>query len=234
MSSPHREASRPVVEVENLKKSFAMGGGRLEVLKGVNLKVAPGEMLAIVGVSGAGKSTLLHILGALDRPTAGTVRYRGEEIFQLPEAELAAFRNRRVGFIFQFHHLLAEFSLLENTMMPALIARRPLSQARAAAEDLLAAVGLKDRLSHKPGELSGGELQRAAVARALINEPDVVLADEPTGNLDRANSEAVASLLRRLSLERNQTLVVVTHNEALAAQMDRVVRIEDGVIVEQS
>jgi lipoprotein-releasing system ATP-binding protein len=146
--------------------------------------------------------------------------------------ELATFRNLKVGFVFQFHHLLAEFSILENTMMPSLIARKPYGETMDAAEQLLVAVGLKDRLQHKPGELSGGEQQRVAVARALVNEPDVVLADEPTGNLDRATSEAVHVLLRRLSIERHQTFVVVTHNESLAAQLDRVVRIEDGVIIE--
>ncbi len=232
MNDAGRAEQLPLVTVEGLEKSFPFGRGRVEVLRGVDLTVARGEMLAIVGVSGAGKSTLLHIMGALDRPTAGTVRYGGPDIFGLSEAELAAFRNRKIGFVFQFHHLLAEFSILENTMMPALIARRPFAETRDAAEELLVAVGLKDRLQHKPGELSGGEQQRVAVARALVNRPDVVLADEPTGNLDRATSEAVHALLRGLSVERTQTFVVATHNEALAAQMDRVVRIVDGTIVE--
>jgi lipoprotein-releasing system ATP-binding protein len=227
-------ARTPLIAVEGLKKSYPFGGGSIEVLRGVDLAVDRGEMLGVVGVSGAGKSTLLHILGALDRPTAGTVRYGGNDLFALSELERAAFRNARIGFVFQFHHLLAEFSILENTMMPSLMARRPHAASRAAAEELLVAVGLKDRLRHKPGELAGGEQQRVAVARALVNQPDVVLADEPTGNLDRATGGAVHDLLRRLSVERNQTFVVVTHNEALAAQLDRVVRIEDGVIVEQA
>lgn len=227
-------AEAPLIAVEGLKKSYPFGGGSIEVLRGVDLAVERGEMLGVVGVSGAGKSTLLHILGVLERPTAGTVRYGEDDIFALSEQERAAFRNIRIGFVFQFHHLLAEFSILENTMMPLLMARQPYASARAAAEELLVAVGLKDRLRHKPGELAGGEQQRVAVARALVNQPDVVLADEPTGNLDRATGEAVHKLLRRLSIERNQTFVLVTHNEALAAKLDRVVRIEDGVIVEQA
>lgn len=234
MSELGRAHPPPIIAVEGLKKSYPFGGGSIEVLRGVDLTVERGEMLGVVGVSGAGKSTLLHILGALDRPTAGTVRYDGNDLFELSEVERAAFRNTRIGFVFQFHHLLAEFSILENTMMPSLMARQPVAAARAAAEELLVAVGLKDRLRHKPGELAGGEQQRVAVARALINRPDVVLADEPTGNVDRATGEAVHGLLRRLSVERSQTFVVVTHNEALAAQLDRVVRIEDGVIVEQA
>lgn len=233
MSEPGRDQTSPQVSVEGVEKYFPFGKGRVEVLHGVDLAVSRGEMVGIIGASGAGKSTLLHIMGALDRPTAGTVRYGGEDIFGLADLELATFRNRKVGFVFQFHHLLAEFSILENTMMPSLIARKPFNEARDAAEQLLVTVGLKDRLQHKPGELSGGEQQRVAVARALVNEPDVVLADEPTGNLDRATSEAVHALLRRLSIERNQTFVVVTHNESLAAQLDRVVRIEDGVIIRQ-
>ena len=232
MSKPGGGLPQPAIVVEGLEKAYPFGKGRIEVLQGVDLTVERGEMLGVVGVSGAGKSTLLHIMGALDRPTAGTVRYGGENVFALPEASLASFRNTRIGFVFQFHHLLAEFSILENTMMASLIARRPVEAARSAAEELLVAVGLKDRLRHKPGELSGGEQQRAAVARALINEPDVVLADEPTGNLDRATGEAVHAMLRRLSIERSLTFVVATHNESLAAQLDRVVRIEDGIIVQ--
>lgn len=233
MSEPGRtENPSPYVSVEGVEKFFPFGKGRVEVLHGADLAVSRGEMLGIVGVSGAGKSTLLHIMGALDRPTSGTVRYGGQDIFGLSEVELAVFRNRRIGFVFQFHHLLAEFTVVENTMMPSLIARRGRAEAREAAEELLVAVGLKDRLRHKPGELSGGEQQRVAVARALVNEPDVVLADEPTGNLDRAVSEGVHSLLRRLCVERKQTFVVATHNETLAAQMDRVVRLEDGLVVE--
>lgn len=232
MSEPGQGQAPPLVIVEGVIKYFPFEKGRVEVLHGVDLKVARGEMLGIIGASGAGKSTLLHIMGALDRPTAGTVRYGGEDIFGLSDAELAVFRNRRIGFVFQFHHLLAEFSVLENTMMPPLIARKPVAEARDAAEQILVAVGLKDRLRHKPGELSGGEQQRVAVARALVNEPDVVLADEPTGNLDRSSSDAVHVMLRRLSLERDQTFVVVTHNESLAYQLDRVVRIVDGAIID--
>ncbi|MGH7164568.1 MAG: ABC transporter ATP-binding protein, partial [Nitrospiraceae bacterium] len=199
--------------------------------RGVRLEIARGKMVAIVGASGAGKSTLLHIIGALDRPTSGTVFFDGDDLFGLSEQVLAAFRNRRIGFVFQFHHLLPEFTALENVCMPTLIQNRPKAQARAEATALLADVGLKDRLHHKPGELSGGEQQRVAVARALMQRPDLVLADEPTGNLDTHTGEALFALMRDLNRRRGTTFVIVTHNEKLSAQADRIIHMEDGTVV---
>jgi len=222
---------RPLVRAVNLYKSFPMGGTKVEALRGVRLDIARGEMVAIVGASGAGKSTLLHIIGTLDRPTSGTVFFDGEDLFRLSEQALAAFRNRRIGFVFQFHHLLPEFTALENVSMPTLIQNRPKEQARAEATALLTDVGLKDRLHHKPGELSGGEQQRVAVARALMQRPDLVLADEPTGNLDTHTGEALFALMRDLNRRRGTTFVIVTHNEKLSAQADRIIHMEDGTVV---
>ena len=220
------------LQVRNLRKSFRMGAEELHVLKGVNLSVRRGEFLAIAGPSGVGKSTLLHILGGLDRPTAGEVYYEGVEISRLPEGELAEFRNQTVGFVFQFHHLLPEFTALENTMMPALIGRQPLVRAQEAAKGILQRVGLAERLAHRPGELSGGEQQRVAIARALALSPDVLLADEPTGNLDSKTGEAIFDLLRELNQEQGLTVVLVTHNEWFARRTDRLLRMADGQLGE--
>jgi lipoprotein-releasing system ATP-binding protein len=220
-----------MITVTDLKKSFQMNGYTLNVLKGISLNIARGEMIAIVGASGAGKSTLLHMLGTLDRPTSGNVLFDGQDVFALSEEAQAEFRNKRIGFVFQFHHLLPEFTALENTFLPALIQDRPADEAQKEAAQLLADVGLGERLHHKPGELSGGEQQRVAVARALMQRPDLVLADEPTGNLDTHTGEALFALLRKLNKARGTTVVIVTHNDKLSAQADRIVRLEDGQIV---
>jgi len=220
-----------MIKVMDLYKSFPMGGRELTVLKGINLDIARGEILAIVGASGAGKSTLLHIIGTLDRPTSGTVLFEEQDLFRLSDQEQAEFRNRRIGFVFQFHHLLPEFTALENAYLPALIQKRPAAQVRADATALLKDVGLGDRLDHKPGELSGGEQQRVAVARALMQRPDLVLSDEPTGNLDTHTGEALFALMRELNRARGTTFVIVTHNEKLSAQADRIIHMEDGRII---
>ena len=219
-----------MIETVNLTKSFKMEGLELTVLKGVNLTIARGEMLAIVGASGAGKSTLLHILGTLDRPSSGTVLFEGQDLFTLSDQKQAEFRNRRIGFVFQFHHLLPEFSALENVCLPAYIQNRSAQDVRGEAISLLTDVGLEHRLTHKPGELSGGEQQRVAVARALIQHPNLVLADEPTGNLDTHTGDALFNLMRALNRSRGITFVIVTHNEKLSAQADRIIHMEDGQI----
>jgi len=221
-----------LIRVDGLWKTFIMEGERLEVLKGLNLVIRRGEFLCIVGPSGVGKSTFLHLLGALDRPTAGDIYYNQIPLSHLSPVELAAFRNRTVGFVFQFHYLLPELTALENVMLPLLIARRPREEARKRAEAVLGEVGLRDRLSHRPTELSGGERQLVAIARALIADPEVILADEPTGNLDTKTGELIYTLLRQLNVTRGLTLVVVTHNEALAQRADRVVRMLNGQIVD--
>ncbi|MFI5243458.1 MAG: ABC transporter ATP-binding protein [Gemmatimonadales bacterium] len=200
----------------------------MDVLDGVSLDVRTGELVAIMGASGAGKSTLLHLLGALDRPTGGTVSLAGEAVAGLYDEALAEIRNRRVGFVFQFHHLLREFSALENVMMPMLIAGWDTPKARVRAKELLDRVGLASRMSHRPGELSGGEQQRTAVARALVMDPAVVLADEPSGNLDHANAERLHDEFTRVVRDLELAMVVVTHNPALAARADRVLMLEDG------
>ena len=223
--------SHAMIKVTELKKSFQMNGYTLDVLKGITLDIARGEMIAIVGASGAGKSTLLHMLGTLDRPTSGNVLFDGQDVFALPEEAQAEFRNKRIGFVFQFHHLLPEFTALENTFLPALIQNRPAAEAQEEATRLLTEVGLGERLHHKPGELSGGEQQRVAVARALMQRPDLVLADEPTGNLDTHTGDALFGLLRKLNKARGTTFVIVTHNDKLSAQADRIIRMEDGQIV---
>ncbi len=221
-----------LLEVKDLKKSYPTGtGGRLEVLRGLSFTVQRGEVVAVVGESGTGKSTLLHLLGALDRPDKGTVRYEGHDIFEKDDDELAAFRNRSVGFVFQFHHLLPEFTALENVAMPALIRGVDLEAARPRAEALLQQLGLEERATHRPSELSGGEQQRVAVARALMNEPGLVLADEPTGNLDIKTAEALHKEILRLSHSIEQTFVIVTHNPALAEIADRVLHIENGLLL---
>jgi lipoprotein-releasing system ATP-binding protein len=217
-----------LLEVMNVSKGFSKGRIWLDVLKGVTLEVSGGEMVAVVGPSGSGKSTLLYLIAALERPDHGALRFDGRDVFQLSELEQAEFRNRHVGFVFQFHHLLPELTALENVMMPGLIARRARREVAADAKTLLTTVGLAERMAHRPGELSGGEQQRVAIARALVNHPDLVLADEPTGNLDRQSGEAIQGLLRSLNQERKQTFVVVTHNEAFAKALDRTVRLIDG------
>lgn len=222
--------TRPLVQVLDVHKSFPMSGQQVTALRGVRLEIGRGEFLAIVGASGAGKSTLLQILGTLDRPTSGTVLFDGRDVFGLPEDERASFRNKQIGFVFQFHHLLPEFTALENACLPALIQNRPRAELEAEAAALLQEVGLGHRLQHKPGELSGGEQQRVAVARALMQRPALVLADEPTGNLDTHTGEALFTLLRTLNHERGITFVIVTHNDKLSAQADRIVRMEDGLI----
>lgn len=219
-----------LLDVRDLCKTYGSGHSAVDVLKGIDLTVMPGESIALVGASGAGKSTLLHILGTLDRPTSGKVLFRGEDVFRRGEAQLAVFRNLSVGFVFQFHHLLPEFTALENAMMPALISGRKRDEATAAAEELLSEVGLAHRLTHKPGELSGGEQQRVAIARALVLSPPLLLADEPTGNLDTRTSEGVHEVLEAVRARHGITLVVVTHNERLAQRMGRTVHLVDGKI----
>ena len=229
-----------MIEVQNLQKSFTTAAGKLEVLKGIDLSIKEGEMVGIVGVSGVGKSTLLHILGTLDRPTSGNVLFNGTDIFSRDEDSLASFRNTMVGFVFQFHHLLPEFTALENVMMPGLIhlgsrgkgdKRSGYKETKERAEKLLSDMGLYERKSHRPGELSGGEQQRVAVARALIIEPKVVLADEPTGNLDTPTGEELFNSLIDLNRERVITFIIVTHNESLSARCHRVLRMVDGRIL---
>lgn len=219
-----------MIEVVDLYKSFPMAGKELVILKGVTISIQKGEMLAIVGASGVGKSTLLSLLGALDRPTSGKIRFDGIDLFSYSDSELADFRNKKIGFVFQFHHLLPEFTALENTMMPGLIRRMDRQTIEASAKEMLHAVGLSGRLSHKPGQLSGGEQQRVAIARALILRPQLVLADEPTGNLDTHTSDEVFGLIKEMNKKWGITFVLVTHNEKLSAQADRMVRMVDGKV----
>jgi len=222
-----------MIEVKDLKKSFHPPAGELQVLKEINLSIKAGEMVAIVGASGVGKSTLLHILGTLDRPSSGSVLYEGEDVFSLDDYLLASFRNTSIGFVFQFHHLLPEFTALENVMMPGLILRSQKSavssqEIQEKAEKLLRELGVFERKNHRPGELSGGEQQRVAVARALILEPKVVFADEPTGNLDTHTGEELFKLLLELNQKKGITFVIVTHNESLSRQCHRVLEMVDG------
>jgi lipoprotein-releasing system ATP-binding protein len=209
-------------------KSYPVGGAPLTVLRNLDLEVAAGEMVAIMGASGVGKSTLLHVLGGLDRADQGTVSIGGTELTTLPDADVVAFRNQRVGFVFQFHHLLPEFSALENAEMPMRIARMPMAEARPRATELLQRVGLGERLAHRPGMLSGGEQQRVAVARALVMRPSVLLADEPTGDLDEATADALHALLRGMHQAYGLTSIIATHNPRLASACDRVLRLEGG------
>ncbi|MFO0773629.1 MAG: ABC transporter ATP-binding protein [Nitrospiraceae bacterium] len=220
-----------LIRVENLTKSFPMNGRELTVLRNVSLDIARGEFIAIVGASGAGKSTLMHILGTLEKPTSGSVHFDGQDIFRMSEQAQADFRNRRIGFVFQFHHLLPEFTALENACLPAIIQGRPRPEIEAEATELLTEVGLKERLHHKPGELSGGEQQRVAVARALMQKPDLVLADEPTGNLDTHTGDDVFGLMRHLNRSRRTTFIIVTHNPKLSEQAGRILEMQDGRIV---
>ena len=222
----------PLVLVKDLRRSFEMGKQTVAVLNGISVNFHRGEMAAIIGASGAGKSTLLHILGTLDRPTSGQVLFEGKNMFKVSETNLAGFRNRFIGFVFQFHHLLPEFTALENTYLPALIQKVSKPQAIEAAKSLLSEVGLSHRLHHKPGELSGGEQQRVAVARALIRTPDLVLADEPTGNLDTHTGEELFDLLRKLNKTHGTAFIIVTHNEKLSHQTDRLIHLQDGQITE--
>jgi lipoprotein-releasing system ATP-binding protein len=229
MTATSPAASRAVkIAVQGLVKTFTTNGNLVEVIKGLDLNVYTGETLAVVGASGVGKSTLLHILGTLERPTQGRVTWEGEEIFALDERRLAAFRNRKIGFVFQFHYLLPEFDALENVMMPALIARVPKGQARDDAEAILVRVGLAHRLRHRVSTLSGGEQQRVAVARALVLKPEVLLADEPTGNLDPNSGAQVQELLLDLNREYGLTSVIVTHNLDLAQALTRQITLVHG------
>jgi len=218
------------IRAQDLQKTFQIGSHDLRILKSISLEIRRQEVIAIVGASGAGKSTLLHVLGALDRPTEGRVWYGDTDIFQLADAELAKFRNTQIGFVFQFHHLLPEFTALENVMLPLLIQRASKTIARERAARALQQVGLDARLAHKPGELSGGEQQRVALARAIVNTPTIIFADEPTGNLDTKTGDKVSDLLFQLNQDLAMSIVLVTHNDHLAQRADRIIHLRDGEI----
>jgi lipoprotein-releasing system ATP-binding protein len=220
-----------LLEVKEVHRSFRTEAGELGVLKNINLSIDEGEMIGITGASGAGKSTLLHILGALDKPTSGKVLFRGSDIFSMDDAALARFRNRSIGFVFQFHHLLPEFNALENAMLPGLISDMPREKAEQKARTLLEGLGLSRRLLHRPGELSGGEQQRVAVARALMQNSGLVLADEPTGNLDTATGNSLFDLFLELNRKNGITFIIVTHNTALSDRCHRVLHMADGMFI---
>lgn len=217
-----------LIKLENIKKSYGDNKKSIPVLGGIDFTVNRGDTVAILGASGVGKSTLLNIIGALDRPTSGSISFNGEDVLKKTEEELSAFRNKNIGFVFQSHHLLSDFTALENVMLPSLIGGVSTDESMDRAKDLLSKVGLSERLDHKPGELSGGEQQRAAITRALVRSPELILADEPTGNLDSQTGEVVFELLLKLNKEKNITLIVVTHNEELASRLDRRVKMVDG------
>ncbi len=223
--------SQMLIQTRDLEKNYQTPDRIVRVLRGVNLSIGAGERVAVVGTSGAGKTTLMHLLGGLDRPSGGDVLFEGRDIYALRGKALDQFRNRTIGFVFQFHQLLPEFTALENVMMPLMIGGRKPRQAADAAAEVLEEVGLQERLSHKPGALSGGEQQRVAIARALICQPRLLLADEPTGNLDSRTSDEIMALLNQIHATRGLTMVIVTHNHALAGSLDRVLHIEDGSLV---
>ncbi len=226
-----RKTGDILMSARNLHKSYDNGGATITILKGVDFELNQGETIAVVGASGIGKSTFLHIIGALDRPDIGAIFFQGKDVLLFNDTRLAEFRNRSIGFVFQFHHLLPEFTAIENVMMPAIINGLDKKKATRLAEEILLRVGLKDRLFHIAGKLSGGEQQRVALARALVIKPDILLADEPTGNLDRQNSELIHSMLMDLNRELKMALVIVTHNTELASFMSRVVTITDGKLL---
>jgi lipoprotein-releasing system ATP-binding protein len=226
-------ASGPLIVATGISKNFHDADREIRVLQDLSLTVQPGELIAVVGQSGTGKSTLLNILGSLERPSSGTVLFEGQDLFALDERALADFRNQKLGFVFQFHYLLADFNALENVMMPALIARLPEREARERAEQMLAMVGLGDKLHRRPAELSGGEQQRVAVARAVVQSPRLVLADEPTGNLDPHTADEVHELFHKLNRELDVTLIVATHNERLTRSMGRALRLKDGKLFDE-
>ena len=219
-----------ILKTSDLRKTYVSGPQEVEVLKGISLEVTAGEIVVIMGPSGVGKSTLLHLVGGLDRPTSGGVLIDGDDLFSLRDKELAVFRNKAIGFVFQFHHLLPEFSALENVMIPGMMHGRDMSVVTEKANSILDEIGLGHRLSHKPSELSGGEQKRVAVARALVNNPRLVLADEPTGNLDKNNSEALYELILELNKKHGQTFIIVTHNDMMTTHAQRVIELEDGRI----
>jgi lipoprotein-releasing system ATP-binding protein len=230
--APGAADALPLVRTEQLWRTFSFAQGEIEVLKNLDFELNPGETVAVVGPSGIGKSTLLQVIGTLERPSAGKVWFQDQDVFEMQNAELAAFRNRQIGFVFQFHHLLPEFTAIENAMMPAYIGGQPRANALASAEEILVRVGLAERLHQRVSKLSGGEQQRVALARALVCKPALLLADEPTGNLDEANSERVHALLMTLNQEMGMTMLTVTHNAVLASYMSRRVSLRDGRIVE--
>ncbi len=219
------------LEIKDVYKSYFLHGKRIDVLRGVNVDIEKGELVSLVGASGSGKSTFLHVVGTLDAPAAGAMRFQGRSVFDMNDAEVAEFRNRTIGFVFQSHYLLPEFSALENVAMPALIRRQDRASALDRATELLGLVGLKERADHRPGELSGGESQRVALARALMLKPELLLADEPTGNLDPATGEGIHQLLRTVNRDFGITAVIVTHNETLAKSMPRRLRLKDGSVL---
>ncbi|MEO2082889.1 MAG: ABC transporter ATP-binding protein [Desulfurobacteriaceae bacterium] len=223
-----------IIKAENLVKIYETESDRVEALRGVNIELKEGEFSLLMGASGSGKSTLLHILGTLDKPTSGKVFFRGKDLFALPERELSRFRNQKVGFVFQFHYLINELTVLENVMVPLLIGGKKKEEAEERAKELLKSVGLGHRLSHRPFEISGGEKQRVAVARALVNSPEIVLADDPTGNLDSRTAHAVISLMKELNRELGTTFLIATHNAELESYADGIYFIKDGLIVDKT